>query len=158
MMATQQNADFGSFQPFVVKVKCTDGAVRRALLQVTQGLACLDMTPDEAAAVELVMAETLNNVAEHAYPPGIVPGPIRIICAHEEDGLYVTVIDRGLAMPDGRAPLGAPQCVEAELADLPEGGFGWFLIRSLTQDLRYDRVGHENRLRFRMPIGGVSDG
>lgn len=155
MMAIRQNADFGSFRPFVVKVKCTDGAVRNALAQVKQGLARLDMTPDEAAAVELVMAETLNNVAEHAYPPGVVPGPIWIKCAHQAGGLWVEVIDRGLAMPDGRAPRGAPQCIEAELADLPEGGFGWFLIRSLTQDLQYDRVGHENRLQFRMPIGGV---
>ena len=32
--------------------------------------------------------------------------------------------------------------------DLPEGGFGWFLIRSLTRDLTYLREDGYNMLCF----------
>jgi serine/threonine-protein kinase RsbW len=38
----------------------------------------------------------------------------------------------------------------AETATLPEGGFGWFLIRTLSRDLDYRREGGRNLLSFRL--------
>jgi serine/threonine-protein kinase RsbW len=35
--------------------------------------------------------------------------------------------------------------------DLPEGGFGWYLIRTLARDVRYDRNGVTNCLTFWLP-------
>jgi serine/threonine-protein kinase RsbW len=40
--------------------------------------------------------------------------------------------------------------------DLPEGGFGWFLIRELTKDLQYVRHEDQNRLTFSIPIDAVA--
>ena len=61
--------------------------------------------------------------------------------------LKVSVYDQGLPMPDEHLPKGelAP-LIDGE--DLPEGGFGWFLIRTLTLDLEYERDGSFNKLRF----------
>jgi len=32
------------------------------------------------------------------------------------------------------------------LNDLPEGGFGWFMMQSLTQEIGYKRIKNENVL------------
>ena len=56
-------------------------------------------------------------------------------------------------MPNGRAPLGDNPRDYARADELPEGGFGWFLIRELAHDLVYDRENGENFLIFRMAIG-----
>jgi serine/threonine-protein kinase RsbW len=50
----------------------------------------------------------------------------------------------GLCLPAGKfQPLD-------DLADLPEGGFGWYLIRSLTEELSYRRSNGINRLSFQL--------
>ena len=38
------------------------------------------------------------------------------------------------------------------LHDLPEGGFGWGMIRDLTDDLSYRRDGARNELRFTVDL------
>ena len=55
-------------------------------------------------------------------------------------------------MPDGGPPKGHPAELGVDMQDLPEGGFGWFLIRTLTTDLRYRREAGRNRLSFQMGI------
>jgi len=144
--------------PLIVSLQTGEQAVREALAQIMKGLAPLDLTPEDAIAVELVLAEALNNVAEHAYPTHHAQGPIQVTCDFEHGGLNVTVADRGLGMPDGQAPKGNPQPVDLDVQDLPEGGFGWFLIRDLTRDLTYTRIGRENRLRFRMDMRSTKAG
>ena len=36
--------------------------------------------------------------------------------------------------------------------ELPEGGFGWYLIQDLTQELCYYREDRRNFLAFRIPL------
>jgi serine/threonine-protein kinase RsbW len=50
-------------------------------------------------------------------------------------------------MPNLQLPQGAPADL-SDLDDLPEGGFGWFLIRAMTSDLVYHRTGGQNCVRF----------
>ena len=114
-----------------------------ALLMAMQPLQ--DLSDDIRGTLEIVLAEALNNVVEHAYREG--PGPIRVCVDHLAPVLKVSVYDQGLPMPDEQLPKGelAP-LIDGE--DLPEGGFGWFLIRTLTLDLAYERQGAVNHLRF----------
>ena len=98
------------------------------------------------------MAEALNNVVEHAYPQGDPVGRIVITCTHRRNGLHLTVTDRGRGMPDGRTPLGAPVDVDVVPCDIPEGGFGWFLIKDLAKDVHYQRIAPENRLSLRLAV------
>ncbi|MEP1536050.1 MAG: ATP-binding protein [Paracoccaceae bacterium] len=138
-----------------VNISVTSGemAVRTALEKLQTALKPLDLAPEESGAVELVMAEALNNIVEHAYPEGSPAGPIRIRATHKSDGLHLTVVDEGLGMPDGKLPLGAPAQVDVDLFDLPEGGFGWFLIKDLAKDVEYKRLGWENHLKLRIIVG-----
>lgn len=131
-------------------------AVREALSTVMADLASLRLTDESAATVELVLAEVLNNVVEHAYGTG-TPGPIDVEVWRETSPTLACVIrDRGKPMPDGTPPLGRQALVDVPLEEMPEGGFGWFLIRSLTRDLDYLRQSGGNRLSFRIPCETVS--
>tara|TARA_R110000737_G_scaffold306998_1_gene314827 strand:- start:149 stop:640 length:492 start_codon:yes stop_codon:yes gene_type:complete len=130
----------------------TSLSVRRALETVISSLAALSLEPEELGTVELVLAEALNNVVEHAYGEG-ERGWISLECAQRPDGLHFTILDEGKPMPDGIAPMGLRVPLPEELDALPEGGFGWFLIQDLSHDVQYFRTGDVNRLSFRINIG-----
>ena len=120
-------------------------AVRDGLAQLLAMQPLKDLSDDIRGTLEIVLAEALNNVVEHAYREG--PGPIRVCVDHLAPVLKVSIYDQGLPMPDEQLPTGdLPPLIDGD--DLPEGGFGWFLIRTLTLDLAYERQGSVNHLRF----------
>ncbi|MEX0369392.1 MAG: ATP-binding protein, partial [Tateyamaria sp.] len=77
---------------------------------------------------------------------------IDISCVHGSDGLRLTVVDTGHAMPDGQTPVGAAADLDVDLCDMPEGGFGWFLIKDLAKDVEYRRREQENHLQLRIAV------
>lgn len=124
-------------------------------LAVRHGLECLFaqeplrcLSDDLRGTAEIVMAEALNNIVEHAYSAGA--GAIEISVKLGEHGLDCTIADHGAPMPNHTLPKGAPHILD-DMENLPEGGFGWFLIRTLAQDLQYSRSRDQNFLRFRLP-------
>ncbi len=127
-----------------------DFAVRRALASVMEGLAGLGLSEAAAGSVELVLAEVLNNVAEHAYgnnATGLVELTVRRIGSH----LRFDVIDEGHPMPGYCLPEGCcPHHDGIDVQGPAEGGYGWFLIRTLADRIEYARRGGCNRLRFEM--------
>tara|TARA_R110002049_G_scaffold44333_5_gene130000 strand:+ start:50641 stop:51120 length:480 start_codon:yes stop_codon:yes gene_type:complete len=138
--------------PFDVYIESGEFAVRKALRKVLDGLEPLGLDLEEASTVELVLAEALNNINEHAYPDPQAAGLIHIHCLHSADGLHIRINDEGYAMPDGQAPLGMAQNLDVPDSELPEGGFGWFLIRDLAKDVCYHRVGKQNQLDLRLAV------
>jgi serine/threonine-protein kinase RsbW len=104
-----------------------------------------DATRDTA---EIVLAEIFNNIVEHAYAND--SGEINVTLHQQSDGIYVVVCDFGHPLPQGELPLGAPPPIDSSKG-LPEGGFGWFLIRSLVQRLSYKRDDTCNQVSFLLP-------
>lgn len=121
-------------------------AVRNALVRMCDTLVLHSLPEDERGTVEIVLAEVLNNIVEHAYATG--EGQIEITLRLGPGGLLCQVEDQGLRMPGDRLPEGSLPPVSDD--NLPEGGFGWHLIRSLSQDLVYSRTDGRNRLTFRL--------
>lgn len=121
-------------------------AVRWALSKVEEYLAPLCLDSDEIGTIEIVLAEALNNVVKHAY--AYEKGPICISCAPQENELAFAICDYGQPMPDGHRPLARTQALDVGIADLPEGGFGWYLIDNLAKDICYERTGGANKLSF----------
>lgn len=129
---------------FQLTVTADPLAVRDGLARIASSPPMAALSPDHRATAEIVLAEVLNNIAEHAYAEG--PGDITVSLAATKSGLDCRILDKGREMPGGAPPVGTlPE------EELPEGGFGWFLIRSLTQGLSYQRKPGQNRLSFVIP-------
>lgn len=127
------------------------GAVRAALARLRCVLAPLAGSPERVDDIELVLAEVLNNIVLHAY--GARPGPIAVVVHRTGPDVLCEVLDEGRPMPDGVPPAGAAARIDVPAAELPEGGFGWFLIRRQARSLRYCREGPVNRLTLVLPLG-----
>jgi serine/threonine-protein kinase RsbW len=119
--------------------------VRDGLSRLMDNPLLSQLGEDSQGTVQIVLAEVLNNIAEHAYAR--YPGQIEVLVVPQGGAMYFRTQDRGLPMPEGRLP-GGVLSEAKEFDDLPEGGFGWFLIRSLTRDLTYARQDHLNLLSF----------
>ena len=128
--------------------------VRDAIAAATHQLKPLNLGAEDLHSVQLVLAEALNNVVEHAYDENH-PGEVTLILRYGRAGLLVEVRDRGKAMPHGRPPVGDEPSEDAARRNLPESGFGWYLIREIARDLIYDRRDGENFLIFRMTVAGA---
>lgn len=103
---------------------------------------------DAAEMLRLCLAEALNNIVEHAYD-GAEGKPIYANVALSRGAYEVTLIDEGKPMPGGMVPEGSgPEFNEDVLEDLPEGGFGWMLIRSEMDNIAYERREGCNVLRL----------
>lgn len=120
--------------------------VRDALAALMAGPILADVPDDDRAMAELVLAEALNNIVEHAYA-GTCSGEITLTLWQSEGEVACRITDRGHAMPDEELPVGK-LADHTHTAELPEGGFGWYLIRTLSRDLRYARLGTLNELTF----------
>ena len=127
----------------------TPYAVREALAALIGGPILGSVPEAERGTAELVLAEALNNIVEHAYAQG--PGDIEVTIRRVQGDLDCRIVDKGLPMPGEDPPQGRLPVQDPD--DLPEGGFGWFLIRTLSRDLRYARVGGNNELTFRLDAG-----
>lgn len=133
----------------------TADQVRQVLRDIGAWLIRRNLGGEVRANSEIVLAEALNNIVEHAYGNVAAgPGPgdaIRIRIRHHRGSLEVSICDRGRAMPGLMPPAGELPIIPAETQRLPEGGFGWFLIRELTSDLSYMRDGDWNCLNLTLP-------
>ncbi|SDI65581.1 ATP-binding protein [Aliiruegeria lutimaris] len=132
-------------------VDSTAEDVRNALIRINDELKRLGVAPSDRDAIEVVLAECMNNVVEHAYCER--PGSRFDLKLHlSADNLFCRVEDDGKPMPGLALPSGKSHNLSVDLSDLPEGGFGWFLIRELTCDLRYARERDRNNLMFQIPL------
>ncbi|MDT8857381.1 ATP-binding protein [Paracoccaceae bacterium Fryx2] len=125
-------------------------AVRAALRTLFDTLLLRTMPEDDRSTAQIVLAEALNNIVEHAYANS--HGEIEVTLSLQPTGLDCRIVDFGHPMPGGHPPDGSLPPIGPE-DTLPEGGFGWHLIRSLSRDLNYDRVDGCNRLSFRLDTG-----
>ena len=114
------------------------------------------MDPALIARVEIALAELFNNIAEHAYRDSGC-GEVRCMMGSNEAVMIVEVTDQGGPMPGGEIPEGTLPDMDVDLADLPEGGFGWFLIRSQADGLSLQRLGLGNCTRLNFNLHGDAD-
>ncbi|SFG86530.1 serine/threonine-protein kinase RsbW [Palleronia marisminoris] len=118
-----------------------DVATREALVGVARELRGFGLCECELQTVQQVLAEILNNVVEHACADD-TSALIELRVILEESIIHAQVIDSGRPMPGGTLPEPAPP----HPTDLPEGGFGWCIIRAMADRISYVREGGRNRL------------
>lgn len=88
----------------------------------------------DCARVELALVEAVNNVVRHAYhgEPGHT---VEVTVTVDGGQLALEVADDGTPMP----PHGTPvlDFDPTDLANLPEGGMGLYLIHSVMETVEY---------------------
>lgn len=137
---------------FSLGLAATDLAVRAALGDLRARLAAQGLSEEGCGGVELALAEALNNIVEHAYPAGH-PGEIRLSVTMTRGRLCCRLRDRGAPLPGLAVPARPRPDPAVARAALPEGGFGWYLIRDLTDALSYVRQDDENILTLEFALG-----
>lgn len=130
-------------------------AVRQALHDWRRWIESMNASSDLVSRAEIVLAEVLNNITEHGYAgQDGAAVPVALRCRISAQGLHVSVVDQGRPAP---ADLGRKACLPPAspaangIDSLPEGGFGWFLIRELTCNLHLESDEDGNRLCFVVP-------
>ena len=134
----------GGTAPTRVEFQSDPLAVREELARLADRPPVSMLEDDLQATAQIVLAEVLNNIVEHAYAG--TTGRIEMTLWVADGTLRCEVRDYGLALPGERLPEGALPPADADA--LPEGGFGWHMIRSLTGDLAYRRRDGCNHLGF----------
>ena len=109
--------------------------VRVARLTVAGVASRLPFSVDAVEDIKLAVTEAINNAIQHAplhAPPHENP-TISIVIETSAGGLWINVIDQG------RLPGELPAASASRPGELPEGGLGLMLIRSLM-----DEVDHQS--------------
>ncbi|UWQ17720.1 ATP-binding protein [Jannaschia sp. M317] len=111
-----------------------------------------DLGGERCADMLVVLAEVLNNIVEHAFEEQEA-GWIDCKISRKPGCFAIETCDNGIPLPPSLLSSGTLPDMGADRDDLPEGGFGWFIVHSLTNDMIYEREDGKNRLSFSLQIG-----
>lgn len=136
---------------FSHRFRATELDARAALCEIIGKLQFRGLVQEQIGAIEIALAEVINNIVEHAYA-GTTPGDIVVDVAFKGTNLMLTTTDCGKPLPNGRLPEGKPADVTGDIGGLPEGGFGWFMIRTLAREISYSRENDHNRLQLAFDV------
>ncbi len=105
--------------------------------------------PVEArTTLRLLVEETCTNVVLHAYPER-EPGSLTLELAYRDGVASIVVEDGGVAFAPDDAP---PPELASDWERRREGGVGWHLIRSQSDEVAYERLSEGNRLTLRKRV------
>lgn len=139
---------------FACSFTATELDARSGISLVMERLRDYNLPEDRVGDVQIALAEAINNVVEHAYE-GKAAGDVSICCDLDHKHLLIRISDAGPPFPGGILPEGKPADISGPLESLPEGGFGWFLIRELTNSLHYERHNGSNQLSLGFEFASV---
>jgi serine/threonine-protein kinase RsbW len=128
----------------------TAHAVRDALATCRAQFSLARVHPQKLDEIELVMAETLNNIVEHALAGKPTTERIQIFCKMHGDLVSIVFDDPGTPYAGKNLPCPERRSAAAQARVLPEGGFGWSLIHLLAKDITYVRADRRNLLTIVM--------
>src|SRR5882757_5546719 len=103
------------------------------------------IAPDEAARILILLEELLTNLMKYGYPDRAEPGHAEIVLALYGSRQEIEFIDDGCAFD----PFGGPAPnLDGPLETRPIGRLGLHILRSLTDEVRYERRNERNVIRL----------
>ncbi len=131
--------------PISLSFPATGLDVRAAMRTIARHLRERGIDRDTLAKTEIAVTEALNNIVEHGYADtGAKEIFVRLWV--EVSHLRFELTDSGAPFFGGVIPSPAAHDLGGPVGDLPEGGFGWRMIRRLASSIRYERRGGLNHL------------
>lgn len=98
--------------------------------------------------LRLLAEEACTNVVMHAFP-GREAGELTLELAYVDGTAQITLVDDGVPFNPADAP--RPD-LGADWQARREGGVGWHLIRTLSDELEYERRDDRNHLTLRKRV------
>ena len=83
--------------------------------------------------INLALAEGFTNAVRHAHEDKPETTPVLIECWVDPQRIEIRIFDQG-------EPFDPDSLVEPKPGTLREGGYGWFLLRRLVDQVTYERV------------------
>lgn len=100
---------------------------------------------EDVASIELAIVEAANNIVEHAY--NFEEGhPLQLSISHRGDSIELLFFDKGPAFEYSK--IAKPDFQWDNVDDIPEGGWGIYLINSIMDSVESDRQGNINILKM----------
>jgi serine/threonine-protein kinase RsbW len=129
-------------QTITIEVCNAQNAIAPAAEKAARWLEAFHPSKEALYLVLLAIEEIVMNCITYGYDDG-EKHTILIKLAIQNQHVAVTVIDDGHAFD----PLAlSPPDLSKALADRPIGGLGIYMLRSLADDMIYERRDHTNRL------------
>jgi serine/threonine-protein kinase RsbW len=100
---------------------------------------------DDADRILILLEELLTNLMKYGYPDRAEPGQAEIALALNGSRLEIEFIDDGCAFDPFAVP---PPNLDEPLEARQVGGLGLHLLRSLTDEARYERCNDTNVIRL----------
>ncbi len=125
-------------------------AIRSTVKTVETHLSTLGLARDVIDDLNLALTEAMTNIARHGYQ--CERGEITLSIRIEGNYLKCELEDRGVAFNPDALGHSAP-----DPSELREGGYGWYIIRKLSENLCYARENGRNRLSFWLPLARQDD-
>ena len=130
-------------------------AVKQVADHCRRQTACAPGQDPAVEQVELCVAEALTNVVKHAYG-GCETETFHIACEAARGQIVVEIIDRGKELPQRALEQTELRPFSGELSDLPESGFGWFIILDQMDTVSYRRESGTNFLTLTKQLIGAN--
>jgi serine/threonine-protein kinase RsbW len=106
------------------------------------------LTAESRGDLRLLAEEACTNVVMHAFPSRSA-GELTLELGFEDGVAVISLEDDGVAFSPDDAP--RPD-VDGDWRSRKEGGVGWHLIRTLSDELSYERVAERNHLSIRKRV------
>ena len=100
---------------------------------------------NEASRILILLEELLTNLMKYGYPDRLEPGQAEIVLALDGSRLEIEFIDDGCAFDPFAAP---PPDLDQPVEAREVGGLGIHILRSLTEEARYERRNETNVIRL----------
>jgi len=123
---------------------------RQAMKALLHGLNPWQLSATDQGKIQVALVEVLNNIVKHAYR-NQGSGIIEITCQPFPAHLGFEIADSGIPLPAHCLTNDHMSAVDIQ-ASLPEGGFGWFLIRQLSYDITHERHKGKNHLYLKIRL------
>ncbi len=100
------------------------------------------LTEETVNDIHLAVDEACSNIIAHGYD-GMPAGEMRLSLQFDADQVQVEITDQGRGFEPAEIP--EPD-VDAPIEVREPGGFGWFLIQQVMDEVVYYRTDNRNRL------------
>lgn len=142
----------GEITPIELKIPASSEWVRVARLTVAGVASRQPFGVDAVEDIKLAVTEAINNAIQHAPLPGDETPLVTIALAPSADGLWIEVADQGRVSGGLQLTRRVDERLQGD--ELPEGGLGLMLIRSLMDEVVLESGAHSDtvvRMFKRLP-------